>query len=191
MKYFYQCKYRFLLAFQGSLRAYLPANKVTKPGECRELVCMLYNLGWLEPYIYTVYRRMSDEISANNTVCIPFIWYIYIYIFMVLADLIQDVPWRPLNEHLCRSNRRFGCERIEASWLLLLFLCGEWFCTVCLGFFTSARPVPVGIVTLFLYLMWGVALHCLHSFLTLSHPVPVRSGSFSSFYVGSGFALPA
>ena len=94
MKYFYQCKYRFLLAFQGSLRAYLPANKVTKPGECRELVCMLYNLGWLEPYIYTVYRRMSDEISANNTVCIPFILYIYIYIFMVRADfdLIQDVP---------------------------------------------------------------------------------------------------
>ena len=55
---------------------------------------MLYNLGWLEPYIYTVYRRMSDEISANNTVCIPFILYIYIYIFMVRADfdLIQDVP---------------------------------------------------------------------------------------------------
>ena len=94
MKYFFQCKYRFLLAFQGSLRAYLPANKVTKPGECRELVCMLYNLGWLEPYIYTVYGRMSDEISANNTVCIPFILYIYIYIFMVRADfdLIQDVP---------------------------------------------------------------------------------------------------
>ena len=36
--------------------------------------CLVHNQGWPEPYIYTVYDRISGNFPAKNTVYAPYIY---------------------------------------------------------------------------------------------------------------------
>jgi hypothetical protein len=50
---------------------------------CVSLMEFVHVWGWPEPYIHTVYGRIFGDFPAQNTVFKP---YIYIYIYMVLAN---------------------------------------------------------------------------------------------------------
>jgi hypothetical protein len=55
-------------------------NRQVLPRHSPKMQCMVVGKGWPEPYIHTVYDRMTSDFPAKNNVYTPYI-YKYINIF--------------------------------------------------------------------------------------------------------------